>query len=143
MQRPFHTFLGIDLGGGKGKNTAVARLEASENGHVEVAFVDRLQGPQRQHLGTDVGDFVVKRADVTGDELMQFVDLARRPSAPRPLRAARATTPRRRSRGSPRSGRSGASSAGGPPPRTPTVMVGSHEDRGGRGRPAFAGREMR
>lgn len=29
----------------------------------EVAFVDRLQGPQRQRLQTDVGDFVVKRAD--------------------------------------------------------------------------------
>src|SRR5436190_23503833 len=26
MQRPFQTFLGVDLGGGKGKNTAVARL---------------------------------------------------------------------------------------------------------------------
>jgi glutamyl-Q tRNA(Asp) synthetase len=29
----------------------------------DVAFVDRLQGPQRQHLGREVGDFVVKRAD--------------------------------------------------------------------------------
>ncbi len=29
----------------------------------EAAFVDRLQGPQRQHLGREVGDFVVKRAD--------------------------------------------------------------------------------
>ena len=27
MERSFHTFLGVDLGGGKGKNTAVARLE--------------------------------------------------------------------------------------------------------------------
>jgi predicted nuclease with RNAse H fold len=27
MERPFHTFLGVDLGGGKGKTTAVARLE--------------------------------------------------------------------------------------------------------------------
>jgi predicted nuclease with RNAse H fold len=27
MDRAFHTFLGVDLGGGKGKNTAVARLE--------------------------------------------------------------------------------------------------------------------
>jgi predicted nuclease with RNAse H fold len=27
MQRAFRTFLGVDLGGGKGKNTAVARLE--------------------------------------------------------------------------------------------------------------------
>lgn len=32
-------------------------------GHDSVAFTDRLQGPQRQHLATDVGDFVVRRAD--------------------------------------------------------------------------------
>ena len=29
----------------------------------DIAFVDRLQGPQRQDLGRDVGDFVVRRAD--------------------------------------------------------------------------------
>ncbi len=28
-----------------------------------VTFIDRLQGPQRQQLATDVGDFVVRRAD--------------------------------------------------------------------------------
>jgi glutamyl-Q tRNA(Asp) synthetase len=28
-----------------------------------IAFTDRLQGPQRQQLATDVGDFVVRRAD--------------------------------------------------------------------------------
>jgi glutamyl-Q tRNA(Asp) synthetase len=32
-------------------------------GDADVAFVDRLQGPQRQRLATEVGDFVVKRAD--------------------------------------------------------------------------------
>jgi len=32
-------------------------------GDTEVAFVDRLQGPQRQRLADEVGDFVVKRAD--------------------------------------------------------------------------------
>ena len=31
----FRTFLGVDLGGGKGKNTAVARLVATDDG-VEV-----------------------------------------------------------------------------------------------------------
>ena len=31
MTRPFHTFLGVDLGGGKGKNTAVARLEMRDD----------------------------------------------------------------------------------------------------------------
>lgn len=32
-------------------------------GNHSVAFTDRLQGPQRQHLAADVGDFVVRRAD--------------------------------------------------------------------------------
>ncbi len=32
-------------------------------GDADVAFVDRLQGPQRQRLATEVGDYVVKRAD--------------------------------------------------------------------------------
>ena len=38
MKRSFRTFLGVDLGGGKGKNTAVARLELS-NGVLEVLEV--------------------------------------------------------------------------------------------------------
>ncbi len=32
-------------------------------GAADVSFVDRLQGPQRQRLADEVGDFVVKRAD--------------------------------------------------------------------------------
>jgi predicted nuclease with RNAse H fold len=36
MTRPFQTFLGVDLGGGKGKSTAVARLELRD-GVLEVA----------------------------------------------------------------------------------------------------------
>ena len=32
-------------------------------GEADVAFVDRLQGPQHQDLARDVGDFVVRRAD--------------------------------------------------------------------------------
>ena len=39
MQRPFRRFLGVDLGGGKGKKTAVARLELSSDGLLEVAEV--------------------------------------------------------------------------------------------------------
>jgi len=35
MKRPFRTFLGVDLGGGKGKNTAVVRL-ALRDGHLWV-----------------------------------------------------------------------------------------------------------
>lgn len=34
MKRSFRTFIGVDLGGGKGKNTAVARLSLSETGGV-------------------------------------------------------------------------------------------------------------
>ena len=33
------TFIGVDLGGGKGKHTAVARLVARDDGRLEVAFV--------------------------------------------------------------------------------------------------------
>ncbi len=38
-ERAFTTFLGVDLGGGKGKNTAVARLERAASG-VRVVYVD-------------------------------------------------------------------------------------------------------
>jgi predicted nuclease with RNAse H fold len=40
MERPFHTFLGVDLGGGKGKNTAVARLEKRPGGGIELEVVE-------------------------------------------------------------------------------------------------------
>lgn len=33
---PFRTYLGVDLGGGKGKHTAVARLVATDDGAIEV-----------------------------------------------------------------------------------------------------------
>jgi predicted nuclease with RNAse H fold len=39
MQRPFGTFLGVDLGGGKGKTTAVARLAIGSGGQLEVLEV--------------------------------------------------------------------------------------------------------
>lgn len=39
MSRSFTTFLGVDLGGGKGKNTAVARIERSGDG-ARVVYVD-------------------------------------------------------------------------------------------------------
>jgi len=68
----------------------------------EVAFVDRLQGPQRQHLGADVGDFVVKRADglfayqlavVVDDAAQQVTDVVRGAdllaSTPRQIHLAR------------------------------------------------------
>lgn len=39
VQRPFDVFLGVDLGGGKGKTTAVARLEVAHDGVLEVLEV--------------------------------------------------------------------------------------------------------
>jgi predicted RNase H-like nuclease len=39
VERPFRTFLGVDLGGGKGKNTAVARLSLDGAGGVRVEEV--------------------------------------------------------------------------------------------------------
>src|SRR5262249_38627706 len=59
--RTFNTFIGVDLGGGKGKNTAVARLVLSEDG-VKVIdygtgkdapwYDDRLIAYLRQHSQT-------------------------------------------------------------------------------------------
>ncbi len=40
MQRAFRTFIGVDLGGGKGKTTAVARLRLSDQGVVVDDFGD-------------------------------------------------------------------------------------------------------
>ena len=46
MQRPFRCFLGVDLGGGKGKKTAVARLEVSDRNVLEVVEVGTSQDGQ-------------------------------------------------------------------------------------------------
>lgn len=48
MQRQFQRFLGVDLGGGKGKTTAVARLELTGDGLLEVVEVgtNRTDGAQ-------------------------------------------------------------------------------------------------
>lgn len=50
---------------GRGVTVAAGRRHALRVavGDDSVAFTDRLQGPQRQQLATDVGDFVVRRAD--------------------------------------------------------------------------------
>jgi predicted RNase H-like nuclease len=60
MKRDFRTFIGVDLGGGKGKNTAVARLELDGDKGVRVVdygtgtkespwFDDRLLAYLREH----------------------------------------------------------------------------------------------
>jgi len=57
MTRAFSTFIGVDLGGGKGKNTAVARLQRTEAG-VRVVYVSTkspegepfYDGPLTQYL---------------------------------------------------------------------------------------------
>lgn len=50
---------------GRGVTVAAGRRHALRVavGNDSVAFTDRLQGPQRQQLATDVGDFIVRRAD--------------------------------------------------------------------------------
>ncbi len=40
MQRPFRTFIGVDLGGGKGKTTAVVRLRLSGSGDKPLMVTD-------------------------------------------------------------------------------------------------------
>jgi predicted nuclease with RNAse H fold len=42
----FRTFLGVDLGGGKGRNTAIARLELREPGVLEIVDVGTTNGKQ-------------------------------------------------------------------------------------------------
>jgi predicted nuclease with RNAse H fold len=44
MSRPFTTFLGVDLGGGKGRNTAVARLTLSDGYLVVEETLQKLNG---------------------------------------------------------------------------------------------------
>jgi predicted nuclease with RNAse H fold len=44
MDRQHRRFLGVDLGGGKGKTTAVARLELAESGTLEVVEVGTTRG---------------------------------------------------------------------------------------------------
>ncbi len=43
-----------------GKNARALRLQVREE---RISFVDRVQGPQAQRVATEVGDFVLKRAD--------------------------------------------------------------------------------
>jgi len=48
MERPYRTFLGVDLGGGKGKTTALARLEV-RNGGIEVVEATTASGREPWH----------------------------------------------------------------------------------------------
>jgi predicted nuclease with RNAse H fold len=64
MQRAFRRFLGVDLGGGKGKTTAVARLEINGEGQLEVVEVGT-QSPGKQTPWYDdiLTDYLVLHAD--------------------------------------------------------------------------------
>jgi hypothetical protein len=57
-KRDFSTFLGVDLGGGKGKNTAVARLERIDNG-VRVVFVSTKTPIQRPFYDEDLIEYIL------------------------------------------------------------------------------------
>lgn len=46
-----------------GKTARAWRLRVPSAPHAEICFNDRWYGPQRQDLATEVGDFVLKRAD--------------------------------------------------------------------------------
>jgi predicted nuclease with RNAse H fold len=66
MARSFRTFLGVDLGGGKGKTTAVAKLELVEGGVLEVVEVGTTRDQQPWYddnllelLASHAGDAVV------------------------------------------------------------------------------------
>ena len=70
--RPFRRFIGIDLGGGRGKNTAIARLElGEEGGGLTVAEATVRQG--HRGTGNHEGDALF-RDDVLVDYLRRWVD---------------------------------------------------------------------
>jgi glutamyl-Q tRNA(Asp) synthetase len=47
----------------QGKPARAWRVRVPDGDHAIIAFNDRWHGPQRQNLATEVGDFVLKRAD--------------------------------------------------------------------------------
>lgn len=62
VTRSFRSFLGVDLGGGKGKTTAVARLR-SENGHVRVVEVGTRHRPSGRYFYDDIlGAYLMEHA---------------------------------------------------------------------------------
>lgn len=69
-----------------GKTARAWRLRVPDGDAAHVRFVDRWMGPQTQDLATEVGDFVLKRADgqwayqlavVVDDQLQGITDIAR------------------------------------------------------------------
>ncbi|UCR82695.1 tRNA glutamyl-Q(34) synthetase GluQRS [Pseudomonas chlororaphis] len=58
---PYHgIYPGLCRNAGHGQEDAAIRLRVPE---LEYRFTDRVQGKFRQHLGRDVGDFVIRRRD--------------------------------------------------------------------------------
>jgi glutamyl-Q tRNA(Asp) synthetase len=58
---PYHgIYPGFCRNAGHGTENAAIRLRVPE---LEYHFIDRVQGEYRQHLGRDVGDFVIRRRD--------------------------------------------------------------------------------
>ncbi|AZD04508.1 tRNA glutamyl-Q(34) synthetase GluQRS [Pseudomonas chlororaphis] len=58
---PYHgIYPGLCRNAGHGQEDAAIRLRVPE---LEYPFTDRVQGEFRQHLGRDVGDFVIRRRD--------------------------------------------------------------------------------
>lgn len=69
--RPFRRFIGVDLGGGRGKNTAIARLEIDEGGGLTVAEATVRQG--HRGTGNTEGDALF-RDEVLIEYLKRWVD---------------------------------------------------------------------
>jgi predicted RNase H-like nuclease len=57
-KRIFDTFIGVDLGGGKGKNTAVARLERDPDGGVRVVNVGTKTAQGRPYYDEHLVDYI-------------------------------------------------------------------------------------
>jgi predicted RNase H-like nuclease len=61
-ERDFGTFIGVDLGGGKGKKTAIARLERVD-GHARVVYVGTRSPAGRPFYDEALVDYLVEHRD--------------------------------------------------------------------------------
>lgn len=72
--RPARRFVGIDLGGGRGKNTAVARLELGDDGRLTVAEAKIRYGQRGTGAAAEPPGDALFRDDVLADYIERWVD---------------------------------------------------------------------
>jgi hypothetical protein len=63
MRRAFKTFIGVDLGGGKGKTTAVCRLRVPERPSADAEIIVEDQGPGANFYDEQLIEYLLRFAD--------------------------------------------------------------------------------